>query len=69
MKVEEGDKWREKAADRETWKGLTAGTVQQPIKGATRKYKVLPRCPGRRLIDVLQRQESTKSCRGVPGGD
>ena len=26
-KTEEDDKWREKAADREKWKGLTAGAV------------------------------------------
>ena len=28
-KTEEDDRWREKAADREKWKGITAGEVQQ----------------------------------------
>ena len=28
-KAEEEDKWREKAVDRERWKGITAGAVQQ----------------------------------------
>ena len=27
--TEEDDKWREKAADREKWKGITARAVQQ----------------------------------------
>ena len=28
-KVEEDDRWREKAADREKWEGITVGMVQQ----------------------------------------
>ena len=28
-KAEEFDTWRDKAADREKWKGVTAGAVQQ----------------------------------------
>ena len=28
-KLEEDDKWMEKAADREKWKGITSGVLQQ----------------------------------------
>ena len=34
-KAEADEKWREKGADRETWKGVTAGAMQQH-KGTTR---------------------------------
>ena len=32
-KTEEGDKWTKKAADKEKWKGITAGVVQREQRG------------------------------------
>ena len=40
--MEEGERWREKIADREQWKGTAIKAVQElagftPLKGTTRK--------------------------------
>ena len=45
-KAEKGDKWREKAADRETWKGITAGAVERELasplyKGSNKEEHII----------------------------